>query len=32
MARRYGRLAPSIFAHILFDWTVLMMFRLWGGI
>lgn len=31
MARRYGRLAPSIFSHILFDWTVLMMFRLWGS-
>jgi membrane protease YdiL (CAAX protease family) len=30
MARRYGRLAPSIFSHILFDWTVVMMFRLWG--
>lgn len=30
MARRYERLLPSIFSHILFDWTVLMMFRLWG--
>lgn len=30
MARRFERLLPSIFAHVLFDWTVLMMFRLWG--
>ncbi len=30
MARRYERLLPSIFSHVLFDWTVLMMFRLWG--
>jgi uncharacterized protein len=30
MARRFERLLPSIFSHILFDWTVLMMFRLWG--
>jgi uncharacterized protein len=30
MRRLFGRLLPSIFSHILFDWTVLMMFRLWG--
>ncbi len=30
MARRFERLLPGIFSHILFDWTVLMMFRLWG--
>lgn len=30
MAHRYERLLPSIFSHVLFDWTVLMMFRLWG--
>jgi uncharacterized protein len=30
MARRLERLWPSIFSHILFNWTVLMMFRLWG--
>jgi uncharacterized protein len=30
MAKRWGRLMPGIFSHILFDWTVLMMFRLWG--
>lgn len=30
MARAYDRLLPSIFSHILFDWTVIMMFRLWG--
>ncbi len=30
MARRFERLLPSIIAHALFDWTVLMMFRLWG--
>ncbi len=29
-ARRWGRLFPGIFSHILFDWTVIMMFRLWG--
>ena len=32
MARRFERLLPGIFSHVLFDWTVLMMFRLWGGI
>jgi membrane protease YdiL (CAAX protease family) len=31
MARAFGRLAPSILAHALFDWTVLMMFPLWGA-
>lgn len=31
MARRFERLLPGIFSHILFDWTVLMMFRLWGA-
>lgn len=31
MARRFGRLLPSFFSHVLFDWTVLMMFRLWGS-
>lgn len=30
MGRRFGRLLPGIFSHILFNWTVLMMFRLWG--
>lgn len=30
MARRFERLLPSIFSHVLFDWVVLMMFRLWG--
>ncbi|MCL2777448.1 MAG: CPBP family intramembrane metalloprotease [Polyangiaceae bacterium] len=30
LARRYGRLLPGVISHILFDWTVLMMFRLWG--
>lgn len=30
MARMYDRLLPSIFSHVLFDWTVIMMFRLWG--
>jgi membrane protease YdiL (CAAX protease family) len=30
MARRFERLLPGIFAHVLFDWAVLMMFRLWG--
>jgi membrane protease YdiL (CAAX protease family) len=31
MARRFERLLPGIFSHILFDWTVVMMFRLWGA-
>lgn len=30
MARHFGRLLPSVFSHVLFDWTILMMFRLWG--
>jgi membrane protease YdiL (CAAX protease family) len=30
MARVFGRLWPSIICHALFDWAVLMMFRLWG--
>ncbi|MCL2725688.1 MAG: CPBP family intramembrane metalloprotease [Polyangiaceae bacterium] len=30
LARKFGRLLPGIFAHMLFDWTVLMTFRLWG--
>lgn len=30
MARLYDRLLPAIFSHVLFDWVVIMMFRLWG--
>jgi uncharacterized protein len=30
MARAFGRLGPSILAHALFDWAMLMMFPLWG--
>jgi hypothetical protein len=30
MARSFGRLTPSILAHALFDWAVVMMFPLWG--
>jgi membrane protease YdiL (CAAX protease family) len=30
MARRLGRLGPGIVAHALFDWSVVVMFRLWG--
>jgi membrane protease YdiL (CAAX protease family) len=30
MARVFGRLGPSMLAHALFDWAVVMMFRLWG--
>jgi len=30
MARTFGRLAPGILAHALFDWAVVMMFPLWG--
>ena len=30
MARAFGNLAPSILAHALFDWAVVMMFPLWG--
>ncbi|MGH7295203.1 MAG: lysostaphin resistance A-like protein [Polyangiaceae bacterium] len=31
MARSFGRLAPGILAHALFDWAVVMMFPLWGA-
>jgi membrane protease YdiL (CAAX protease family) len=30
MARVFGGLGPSILAHALFDWAMLMMFPLWG--
>jgi membrane protease YdiL (CAAX protease family) len=30
MERAFGRLMPSILAHALFDWGVVMMFPLWG--
>lgn len=30
MARRFERLLPGMFSHVFFNWTVLMMFRLWG--
>jgi membrane protease YdiL (CAAX protease family) len=30
MARAFGRLAPAVLAHALFDWVVIMMFPLWG--
>ena len=30
MARRFGRLTPGIVAHALFDWCIVVMFRLWG--
>jgi membrane protease YdiL (CAAX protease family) len=30
MARAFGRVAPSILAHALFDWAAVMMFPLWG--
>jgi len=30
MARFWGRLIPSIVCHALFDWTALVLFRLWG--
>jgi membrane protease YdiL (CAAX protease family) len=30
MARRFGRLVPSIVSHVLFDWCIVVMFRLWG--
>jgi membrane protease YdiL (CAAX protease family) len=32
MVRFTGRLGPPIVAHALFDWAVLMMFPLWGGL
>jgi len=28
--RAFGRLVPAIVAHALFDWCLVMMFRLWG--
>ncbi len=31
MRRTFDRLWPAAFSHILFDWAVLMMFRLWGA-
>lgn len=31
MARVFGRLWPSIVSHALFDFAVLMLFRLWGN-
>ncbi len=31
MARGFGRLPPVIVAHALFDWCVVVMFRLWGN-
>jgi membrane protease YdiL (CAAX protease family) len=30
-ARSFGRLPPVIVAHALFDWCVIVMFRLWGN-
>jgi membrane protease YdiL (CAAX protease family) len=30
MARAFGRLFPSVLAHVVFDWAVVMMFPLWG--
>src|SRR5262249_10221709 len=30
MARGFGRLAPGMLAHGLFDWCILMMFPLWS--
>jgi membrane protease YdiL (CAAX protease family) len=30
MARAFGRLAPGVLAHALFDWAAIMMFPLWG--
>jgi membrane protease YdiL (CAAX protease family) len=30
MARAFGRLAPGVLAHALFDWAVVMMFPLWS--
>ena len=31
LARRTGRLVPGILAHVAFDWTVVVLFRLWGA-
>jgi hypothetical protein len=30
MSRRFERLLPGMFSHVLLAWTALMMFRLWG--
>ena len=30
MARRFDRLTPGIVSHALFDWCIVVMFRLWG--
>jgi membrane protease YdiL (CAAX protease family) len=30
MAWRFNRLAPGIVSHVLFDWCVVVIFRLWG--
>ncbi|MGO8997261.1 MAG: lysostaphin resistance A-like protein [Polyangiaceae bacterium] len=30
MATRFDRLTPSIVSHALFDWCIVVMFRLWG--
>ena len=30
LRRTFGRVLPGIVAHAIFDWTVLMLFRLWG--
>ncbi len=30
MVKRFDRLPPAIVAHALFDWAVIVMFRLWG--
>jgi membrane protease YdiL (CAAX protease family) len=30
MTRYFERLPPAIVAHALFDWALVMMFRLWG--
>ena len=32
MARAFGRLAPGVLAHALYDWAVIMMFPLWGHV
>jgi membrane protease YdiL (CAAX protease family) len=31
LVRATGRLAPAVISHALFDWAVVMMFRLWGN-
>jgi membrane protease YdiL (CAAX protease family) len=30
MTQRFGRLVPGIVSHALFDWCIVVMFRLWG--